>query len=77
MGNSGAGGDGLIGLALGLGSIGGTLAGMTQPAAVTDPVVAPQPDPIVVLTQLKAMLDQGLITAEQFALKQQEVMSRM
>ena len=77
MGSNGAGGDGLIGLALGLGSIGGTLSGMTQPAAAADQGVPPQPDPVVVLTQLKAMLDQGLITAEQFALKQQEILTRM
>ena len=34
-------------------------------------------DPVAVLAQLKAMLDQGLITQEQYAAKQQEILSRM
>lgn len=77
MGESGTGGDGVVGLAMGLGSIGGTLSGMTQPTAATAPDNAPHADAIVVLGQLKSMLDQGLITAEQFSAKQQEILNRM
>jgi membrane protease subunit (stomatin/prohibitin family) len=77
-GESGSGGDGMIGLAMGLGSIGGTLTGLTQPAA---PAAADggttQGDPVAVLAQLKAMSDQGLITPEQYATKQQEILDRM
>jgi len=77
IGESGAGGGGLIGLAMGMGSIGGTLSGMTQPTAVAAPDAAPQGDPVAVLGQLKSMLDQGLITAEQYSAKQQEILNRM
>ena len=64
----------MMGLAMGLGAIGGTVSGLTQPTAPTD---ATQTDPIAVLGQLKAMLDQGLITTEQYAGKQQEILNRM
>lgn len=67
----------MIGLAMGLGSIGGTLSGLTQPAAPASPDAPLQDDPVVVLGQLKAMLDQGLITPEQYAAKQQEILGRM
>lgn len=77
MGENGAGGDGFIGLAMGLGSISGTLSGLAQPTAATAPNAAPQADPVVVLGQLKSMLDQGLITTEQFSAKQQEILKRM
>jgi membrane protease subunit (stomatin/prohibitin family) len=77
MGERGAGGEGLIGLAMGLGSIGGTLSGMAQPTAATAPDAPAQADPVAVLGQLKAMLDQGLITAEQYSAKQQEILNRM
>lgn len=77
IGESGGGGEGLIGLAMGLGSIGGTLSGMTQPTNAMAPDSAAHADPVVVLSQLKSMLDQGLITAEQFATKQQEILNRM
>jgi membrane protease subunit (stomatin/prohibitin family) len=77
MGESGAGGEGLIALAMGVGSIGGTLSGLTQPAAATSQDAAASADPVVVLRQLKAMLEQGLITREQFDAKQQEVLNRM
>ncbi len=76
MAESGEGGSGMLGLALGLGGIGGTAAGLTQP---TTPAVDPagQGDPVVALGQLKAMLDQGLITPEQYAAKQQEILGRL
>ena len=64
----------MMGLAMGVGAIGGTVSGLTQPTA---PAAAPASDPVAVLGQLKAMLDQGLITQEQYAAKQQEVLGRM
>jgi membrane protease subunit (stomatin/prohibitin family) len=73
----GSGGDGVIGVAMGLGSISGALAGMTQPTERASAGAPSQTDPVVTLGQLKAMLDQGLITAEQYAAKQQEVLGRM
>ncbi|MCL2802571.1 MAG: SPFH domain-containing protein [Micrococcales bacterium] len=60
-----------------------------QPAApdagqAPPPPVSPEPaaaagaqDPVALLGQLKAMADQGLITQEQFAAKQQEILGRM
>lgn len=74
MAESGEGGAGMIGLAMGLGAAGGTVAGLNQPTTPTAPTHS---DPVAVLGQLKAMLDQGLITPEQYAAKQQEVLSRM
>lgn len=74
MAESGEGGTGMIGLAMGLGAMGGTVSGLTQPAA---PAGSAQVDPVAVLGQLKAMLDQGLITPEQYSAKQQEVLGRM
>lgn len=73
MGENGAGAEGLIGLAMGLGSIGGTMSGMAQPTAAAPA----QTNPTDVLGQLKTMLDQGLITADQYATKQQEILDRM
>lgn len=70
----GGGGTDLIGLAMGLGAIGGTVAGLTQP---TVSAAAPTGDPVTVLGQLKAMLDQGLISQEQYTAKQQEILGRM
>lgn len=74
LAEAGGSGTDLIGLAMGLGAIGGTVSGLTQPTA---PASAPVSDPVVVLGQLKAMLDQGLISQEQYAAKQQEILSRM
>jgi membrane protease subunit (stomatin/prohibitin family) len=74
MAEGGGGGTDMMGLAMGLGAIGGTVSGLTQPAG---PAAEPSSDPVTVLGQLKAMLDQGLITAEQYAAKQQEVLGRM
>ncbi len=71
---SGEGGVGMMGLAMGMAAIGGTVSGLTQPTAPATPASA---DPVAVLGQLKAMLDQGLITPEQYAAKQQEVLGRM
>jgi membrane protease subunit (stomatin/prohibitin family) len=85
------GGGALMGVGMGVGAIGGTLAGLQQPVAPVAPAPAPAPaapapapapepaaaDPVVVLGQLKALLDQGLITAEQFSAKQQEILGRM
>ncbi|KAA1415355.1 SPFH domain-containing protein [Nocardioides humilatus] len=68
------GGSDMVGLAMGLGAVGGTVSGLTQPTA---PVSTPASDPVAVLGQLKAMLDQGLISQAQYAEKQQEVLSRM
>jgi membrane protease subunit (stomatin/prohibitin family) len=71
------GSEGLVGIALGVGSIGGTLSGITQPESPSAPAVQSDSDPVALLAQLKAMLDQGLITQEQFAQKRQEVLNRM
>jgi membrane protease subunit (stomatin/prohibitin family) len=71
---AGGGGTDLIGLAMGLGAISGTVGGLTQP---TNSTAAVPRDPVAVLGQLKAMLDQGLITQEQYAAKQQEILGRM
>ena len=76
MAESGEGGTGMMGLAMGLGAIGGTVSGLTQPTAPDAPAAAAS-DPVAVLGQLKGMLDQGLITPEQYAAKQQEVLGRM
>jgi membrane protease subunit (stomatin/prohibitin family) len=69
------GGANMMGLGMGVGAIGGTMAGLVQPTGTATPAVAS--DPTQVLSQLKSLLDQGLITQEQFAAKQQEVLSRM
>lgn len=69
----GEGGAGMMGLAMGVGAIGGTVSGLSQPTAPSQPGT----DPVAVLAQLKAMVDQGLITAEQYAAKQREVLDRM
>lgn len=74
MADSGEGGAGMVGLAMGLGAIGGTASGLTQPTTAAE---ATSPDPVAVLGQLKAMLDQGLITQEQYTAKQQEILNRM
>lgn len=73
MAEGGGGATGMMGLAMGLGAMGGTISGLTQPTAPA----APTADPVAVLSQLKTMLDQGLITQEQYAAKQQEVLGRM
>lgn len=69
----GEGGAGMMGLAMGVGAIGGTVSGLSQPNTPSQPGT----DSVAVLAQLKAMLDQGLITAEQYAAKQREVLDRM
>lgn len=74
MAEGGGGGADMMGLAMGLGAIGGTVSGLTQPSA---PTPTPTSDPVVVLGQLKAMFDQGLITQEQYAAKQRETLGRM
>lgn len=74
MAERGEGGAGMMGLAMGLGSIGGTVGGLTQPTA---PGTVTPTDPVAVLGQLKTLLSQGLITQEQYTAKQQEVLSRM
>lgn len=76
MAESGEGGTGMMGLAMGLGAIGGTVSGLTQPTEAASAQVA-QSDPVATLVQLKAMLDQGLITQEQYAAKQQAILGRM
>ena len=75
--NSGDGSAGMLGVAMGVGAIGGTVSGLAQPVASTAPASPAQTDPVAVLGQLKAMLEQGLITPEQYAAKQQEILSRM
>jgi membrane protease subunit (stomatin/prohibitin family) len=78
MAEGGEGGAGMMGLAMGLGAVGGTVSGLTQPTPAAAPAAAPSAsDPVAVLSQLKAMLDQGLISPEQYAAKQQEVLGRM
>lgn len=73
LAESGAGGTGMVGMAMGLGALGGTVSGMAQPTPTPDAST----DPVAVLGRLKAMLDQGLITPEQYAAKQQEILDRM
>ena len=70
----GDGSAGMLGLALGVGAVGGTVSELNQPMTSTPPT---QSDPVAVLGQLKAMLDQGLITPEQYAEKQREILARM
>ena len=76
MAENGGSAAGMLGIAMGTGAVGGTLSGLTQPAAgsVAPPVAE---DSVSVLSQLKAMLDQGLITPEQYAAKQQEILDRL
>jgi len=47
------------------------------PAAPAPAAPTPAADPVAALGQLKALLDQGLITQDQFAAKQAEILSRM
>ncbi len=77
MAESGQGGVGMTGLAMGLGAVGGTMAGMAQPTQPSTAAPGAASDPVAVLGQLKAMLEQGLITPEQYATKQQEILGRM
>lgn len=71
---SGGGSAGMLGIAMGIGAIGGTASGLSQPTAPAAPSAA---DPVALLAQLKAMLEQGLISTEQYAAKQQEILNRM
>lgn len=74
MAEGGGGGTDMMGLAMGLSAVGGTVSGLTQSSA---PAAAAPTDPVAVLGQLKVMFDQGLITQEQYAAKQEEVLGRM
>ncbi len=74
--NNGDGSAGMLGIAMGVGAIGGSLSGLEQPVAPL-PTATASADPVAALGQLKAMLDLGLITSEQYAAKQQEILSRM
>ena len=74
---SGDGSAGMLGIAMGVGAIGGTAAGLSQPVAPSVAVAPIPTDPVAVLGQLKTMLEQGLISPEQYAAKQQEILSRM
>lgn len=53
MAESGEGGAGMVGLAMGLGAIGGSVSGLSQPTPTPD-ALASQGDPVAVLGQLKA-----------------------
>jgi hypothetical protein len=61
-------GTGMMGVATGVGAFGGAMSGMEQPVDSS-----PGPDPVAILAQLKAMFEQGLVTADQYAAKQEEV----
>jgi membrane protease subunit (stomatin/prohibitin family) len=74
LAEGGGSGTDLIGLAMGLGAFGGTVSGLNQP---TTSAATPTSDPVVVLGQLKAMLNQGLISQDQYSAKQQEILGRM
>jgi membrane protease subunit (stomatin/prohibitin family) len=86
------GAGGMLGVGMGVGAIGGQLGALQQPvaaqsfpsqpattapAAPVAPGGSPVTDPVQALGQLKALLDQGLITPEQYSAKQQEILSRM
>lgn len=47
------------------------------PSAPPVPSTPPQEDPVQKLTQLKAMMDAGLITPEEYDTKKTEILSRM
>lgn len=68
---------GMMGVGLGVASVSGGLAGMQQPTGASSGVGESGPDLVALLGQLKGMLDQGLITADQFASKQAEILNRM
>jgi membrane protease subunit (stomatin/prohibitin family) len=74
MAEGGEGGAGMLGLAMGVGAVSGTLSGLTQP---TGDSAGGATDPSTVLAQLKTMLDQGLITQDQYDVKRLEVLGRM
>lgn len=74
---SGDGSAAMLGVAMGIGAMSGTLAGLSQPGDGSAGVAPSSTDPVAVLGQLKAMLDQGLITSEQYEAKRQEVLNRM
>lgn len=67
-GEQGPGGIFGMGLAAGNTGLGGLMQPTSQPAAPQEPVPSSVPveDPVAKLTQLKTMLDQGLITAEDY-----------
>jgi membrane protease subunit (stomatin/prohibitin family) len=79
------GGGGLTGAGLGLGagaSMGAMMGQMMgqamQPGQPQQPAAAaPQEDPKAKLKQLKEMLDDGLITKEEYEKKKQDILSRM
>jgi membrane protease subunit (stomatin/prohibitin family) len=82
MAENGGTGTDMMGFALGVNSTGAMMSGLTQPTTPPPPPpaatgYAAPADPVAVLGQLKAMLDQGLISAEQYAAKQEEVLGRM
>jgi membrane protease subunit (stomatin/prohibitin family) len=77
------GGAGLTGAGMGLGAgagmgamMGQMMAQATQPGQAQPPAAA-QEDPKATLKKLKEMLDDGLITAEEYEKKKQEILSRM
>ncbi|WP_430869149.1 SPFH domain-containing protein [Demequina aurantiaca] len=71
------GGAGMMGVGIGVASVGGGLAAMQQPTGGSSGVSETVPDLVTLLGQLKGMFDQGLITDEQFAAKQAEILGRM
>lgn len=66
------GGAGMMGVGVGMGAMGTVVAGMQQPTDANQAT-----DPTLALKQAKDLLDQGLITQEQFETKQKEILSRM
>lgn len=74
MAESGEGGAGMIGLAMGVNA---TRALLPQGLDTTDSASTTPPDHLAALQQLKVMLEQGLITPEQFSTKQQEILGRL
>lgn len=75
--NNGDGAAGMLGIAMGTGAVAGTLSGLTQPIDTSSVEPPSSTDPVIVLGQLKAMLEQGLISPEQYASKQREILSRL
>jgi membrane protease subunit (stomatin/prohibitin family) len=71
------GNTGMMGVGMGVNAMGGVVAGMQQPPTPPTPQADSNTNHATALAQAKALLDQGLITQEQFTTKQQEILARI